>query len=203
MKINRLDTHDRLLEFQKQWETISQGVVDCIKNVPDAITFPFYIFAHPRTIDEEEKKSGVLTGIFLPSSIPSTRMLYIPRITKPKVQTNSYLFMAYGKHSDMVKIIWLLPPCELWKQLKKGKMTSSQDACASIDNYLYARHRLEEPEKDGPTPQNQLDFAKIFAYEAYKRKVNKQEHEMIEKLYQSGTKTDPNDNENNNIIDSI
>lgn len=183
MKINRLDAHDRLLSFHKQWETISQGVLDCIRNVPASITFPFYVFAHPRTIGHDEQVSMILEGLVKPSKTPTTRMIYIPRITKPKAQTNSYLFMSYGKHTDLVKTIWLLPPRETWDQYKKGNLTENQDVINSIENYKHARKKLEENEPDGPTLQHQEDFKRIYACEAHKRRCEREQQKMLDKLY--------------------
>lgn len=185
MKINRIDAHDRLLSFQKQWETISQGVLDCIRNVPTSVTFPFYIFAHPRTIQHDEQISLIISGLVKPSKTPTTRMIYIPRITKPKAETNSYLFMSYGKHTDLIKTIWLLPPRETWDQYKKGNVTENQDVINSIENFKHARKKLEENEPDGPTLQNQEDFKRIIACEAHKRRCEKEQKKMLEKLYKS------------------
>src|ERR1700685_1507363 len=105
MKIDRLETHDRLEHFvNDQWATISQGASDCLLRNPDSLALqeksPYiYIFAHPRTHDD-----GV-----------SKRMLWQPRLTKPKAQTNSYLFRAASK-SDVLMICWLIPPREMWNQ---------------------------------------------------------------------------------------
>ena len=45
MKINTLETHDRLKEFHKQADLIAQGCQDCINNRPKSFeNHPFYIF---------------------------------------------------------------------------------------------------------------------------------------------------------------
>lgn len=137
MKIDRLETHDRLLHFQKdQADTITQGLEDCLKRNPVCVSmqehFPYvYIFAHPRSEDRGGNK----------------RMIWQPRLSKPKAQTNSYLFRALSK-SDIVEIIWMLPPRELWSQYQKGLVTESQDIITSIHNFLYYRKELEKPHKD-------------------------------------------------------
>ena len=52
MKLNRLETHDRLIHFKKDQEAnIFQGAEDCLKKNPDSLFFqskcPYvYLFAH-------------------------------------------------------------------------------------------------------------------------------------------------------------
>ena len=188
MKIDRLETHDRLLHYNKQWEAISQGCLDCINNVPDAVKFPFYVFAHPRTVETDEKIDLILRANFTQKNVPTTRLLWTPRVTKPKAQTNSYLFMAQ-KGTDIIKVIWMLPPPEMWKQYAPGQMTYNEDVWNSIQNYLYSKKRLEEPEPDGPTKKNEEDFRRIISQEAKKRRYQQEQElklkqEEIAKQYQ-------------------
>lgn len=134
MKLNRLETHDRLLHFhQNQSANLFSGVDDCLKRNPNCVDmqkyFPYvYIFAHPRTADDGTTK----------------RMIWQPRLLKPKAQTNSYLFRATS-NSDVVEIIWMLPPRELWSQYQKGKVTASEEVMISIDNFIHHREELERP----------------------------------------------------------
>jgi len=137
MKIDVLDAHDRLLHFKKDQDVnVFEGVDECLKKNKDCVSmqeyFPYvYIFAHPRTADDGVTK----------------RMIYQPRLSKPKAQTNSYLFRALSK-TDLVEVIWLLPPRELWSQYEKGKVTESEDVMVSIKNFLNYRNELEKPHKD-------------------------------------------------------
>src|SRR5882672_2443569 len=114
MKINRLETHDRLMHFKKDQEAnIFQGAEDCLKKNPLSLAIqdksPYvYIFAHPRTADDGVNK----------------RMLWDPRLSIPEPQTNSYLFRAISK-TDIIEVIWMLPPVETWPQYKKGNITES------------------------------------------------------------------------------
>ncbi len=172
MKVNRLEAHDRFKHFQNQWETISQGCMECIKNVPESIKSPFYVFAHPRTIEADEKLDLFLRG-FDKSKIPSTRLIWGPRITKPKAQTNSYLFLA-NKNSDIVKVIWLLPAEETWEQYGPDKMTANEDVWNSIQNFKHAKEALEAPDPEGPTKKDERDFFFIYGHEA--RNKNKDKH---------------------------
>ena len=176
MKINRLETHDRLLHFQKQSDLIFEGCIECIKNVPESIKSPFYVFAHPRTVDEGEQKAILLDGLL---TVPNQRLIWQPRITKPKPQTNSYLFLA-RKNSDVVKIIWLLPPRELWPQYEPGKMTYNEETWTSIQNFTKARYKLSAPDKDGPTKKDEEDFRRIIASEYLKRKMEKEAQKIKE-----------------------
>lgn len=172
MKINRLETHDRLLEFQKQWQTISQGCQECIRNVPEEITSPFYVFAHGRTVGEDEKIALLYDHYGNPSfNMPSLRLIWSPRITKPKAQPNSFLFMAQ-KSSDVIKIIWLLPRPEMWEMFEPGKMTHNPDIWTSILNYKNHREKLNEPEPDGPTAYDEDKFRRIYAALAQVKRSN-------------------------------
>lgn len=137
MKINRLETHDRLLHFKKDQEAnIFQGAEDCLKKNPDSLSFqmhcPYvYLFAHPRTADDGVTK----------------RMIWQPRLTKPFAQTNSYLFRAMS-HTDIIEICWLLPPEETWSQYIAGNVTEHEFVIWSIDQYCKNKEKLDAPHPD-------------------------------------------------------
>ena len=151
MKIQRLETHDRLEHFVKdQSANIAQGASDCLKINPLSLALqersPYiYIFAHPRTADDGVNK----------------RMLWQPRLGRPTPQTNSYLFRAQSK-TDILEICWLLPPQEMWPQYKKGNICESNLVLWSINQFTNNREELEKPdEKDLPlerTRQIWMDF---------------------------------------------
>src|ERR1700688_2940459 len=111
MKIDRLETHDRLLYFKKDQEAnLNQGLEDCMKKNPTSLALQrysnyIYIYAHPRTHENGRDK----------------RMLFQPRLEKPMPQTNSYLVRAIS-FSDIMEICWFLPPKEMWAQFKKGNI---------------------------------------------------------------------------------
>ena len=132
MKISRLETHDRLLHLKKdQSQNIFKGAEDCLKKNPDSLFFQsksdyVYLFAHPRTADDGVNK----------------RMLWQPRLFKPKVQTNSYLFRAKS-NSDIIEVCWLLPPQEMWSQYLIGNVTENELVLWSIDQYCNHRNKLQ------------------------------------------------------------
>lgn len=134
MKIQRLETHDRLEHFKKdQSANIFQGAEDCLKKNPLSLQLQdhcdyVYLFAHPRTADD---------GI-------TKRMLWQPRIIKPTAQTNSYLFRAKS-HTDEIEVCWLLPERFLWPQFEKGKVTENELVLWSIFQFENNRSKLEEP----------------------------------------------------------
>lgn len=161
MKLNVNETHDRLLEFNKQADYISEGCQDCIKNRPPEFgNYPFYIFAHKREIEKDER-----IGLFnqdLQNSlinlshrrqytsmkdVPSSRLIWSPRMTKPKAQTNSMLF-KYNPQEDLIKIIWMIPAKELWSQYKKGNMTENKIVIESIYDFQNNLDKLESKEDD-------------------------------------------------------
>ncbi len=153
MKINKLDAHDRLEELHKQGDTISA----CCQNIIDQSPFgdyPFYIFAHKREIGLDERISiytqsmAELGGKYKDlSEVPTHRIIWQPRLTKPKAQTNSMLFKV-SPGSDEVKVIWMIPERELWDQYKKGNLTQHQIIIESIHDFEYDRVKLEAKESD-------------------------------------------------------
>lgn len=134
MKVNILEAHDRLLHLKKdQSDTMAQGVEDCLKRNSLSLSYqqrsPYvYIFAHPRLSDDGLK----------------TRMLWDPRLSKPKAQTNSYLFRAIS-HTDIVEVCWMIPPREQWEQYTQGKVTESKEVIWSIYQFQHHREELERP----------------------------------------------------------
>lgn len=170
MKINRLETHDRLLHFNKQKDDIGM----CCQNIINQRPFgdrPFYIFAHKREIGMDEKFSLFSSGQFATiEEIPSARIIWQPRLTKPKAQTNSMLFKGYPG-SDMVKILWIIPAPELWDQYKKGNMTESPIVAESIDKFQNDRASLEAPEADDASEAEINSLYKEISWEAKKEKT--------------------------------
>lgn len=153
MKIDLYETHDRYEHFIKdQWEIVAKGAEDCLKRNPDSLEIqnfiPYvYIFAHPRTSDDGYTK----------------RLLWQPRISRPKPQTNSYCFRAISK-TDTLEICWLLPPREMWKQYMKGKVTENDIVMWSIHQFQYDRNLLDAPHPDDMTEEqikSRLTFKKI------------------------------------------
>lgn len=130
MKVNILDAHDRYQHFTKQSFSIAECCQDLINQRPFG-DHPFYIFAHPRTDDDGFTK----------------RLIWQPRLTKPKAQTNSMLFKAYPG-SDILKVIWMIPTRELWGQYKKGNVTENKTISESIYAFENHREKLEAPESD-------------------------------------------------------
>lgn len=185
MKIDLHETHDRLKDVKNQWEVISKGCMDCIRNVPDAVTFPFYVFAHPRTIELDEKLDLVRSGFIKKrEDMPSVRMIWSPRITKPKAESNSYLFLA-RKNSDQIRVIWMLPRKEDWNNYAPGQLMHHEDSWISIQNFIHCKEKLEAPEKDGPTEANVREWIKIIAFEATKKQQERSNRKMMDNLWKT------------------
>jgi hypothetical protein len=169
MKIKKLDAHDRLLEFEKQSDLISEGCADCIKNRPVEFgNHPFYIFAHQREISIDERVAMLNQDIYeclvnplymrryvSLKDVPTARLIWAPRLTKPAAQTNSMLFKAYPP-SDNIKVIWIIPPRELWAQYRKGNLTENQVVHQSIESFDSNRSELEAKEPDD-VPEKKAD----------------------------------------------
>jgi len=160
MKINRLETHDRLEHFKKdQALNIAQGAEDCLKRNDLSLAFqersPYiYLFAHPRTAED-----GV------------TKIMYWqPRLTRPTPQTNSYLFRAKSK-TDLIEICWMIPPEEQWAQYKKGNVTENEIVLWSIDQYVNHRIELELPHAE--------DLSDETTRLIYQRVINEMKQEKV------------------------
>jgi hypothetical protein len=132
MKINTLETHDRYQHFTKQNFDIGECCQEVIKNRPEEFgNHPFYIFAHPRTDDD-----GV-----------TQRLIWQPRLTKPKAQTNSMLFKAYPP-TDNLKVVWIIPKRELWSNYAVGMICENKTISESISDFQHNRQKLEQREGD-------------------------------------------------------
>lgn len=158
MKLNRLETHDRYEHFTKQSFDIAACCQDLINQRPFGSN-PFYIFAHARTDDDGVTK----------------RLIWQPRLTKPKAQTNSMLFKAYPG-SDIIKVIWMIPTRELWEQYQKGKLTENKTISESIHDFQHNRKKLEQPEEDD-LPDEKIDA--IYQEISTKQSRNK----LMDRLY--------------------
>ena len=162
MKLNRLEAHDRLQHFvNDQWKTIAQGAEDCLFKNPDSLALqekcPYiYIFAHPRTHEDGVTK----------------RMLWQPRVTRPKAQTNSYLFRASSK-SDVLIVCWLIPPKEMWSQYKMGNVCESSIVLWSINQFQYNREELEKPDaQDLPDERARQIWLDFLNHESKSKRQN-------------------------------
>lgn len=153
MKIDRLETHDRLIHFKKDQEaTICQGVEDCLKKNPYSLALqdksPYiYIFSHPRTHDD---------GVRI-------RYIWAPRLSKPLPQTNSYLFRATSK-TDNIEVCWLLPPREMWPQYKVGNVTESDLVIWSIDQFENNRKNLGKKDREDFSDEKILQVYREINY---------------------------------------
>ena len=147
MKVDKLEAHDRLKFFGKQDFDIGA----CCQNLIDQRPFgdhPFYIFAHARTIGLDDKFRLYMSGKYKTlADVPEKEIIWQPRLTKPKAQTNSMLFKAYPG-TDVIRIIWIIPAREMWEQYEKGKMTENETICQSIYAFQNAKDKLEEKESD-------------------------------------------------------
>jgi hypothetical protein len=181
MKINRLDAHDRLQHLLASEDQINKGVQDCIKNRPDEFgTHPFYIFAHKRTIAMDERIATYQTDFHdhltygTPQryktfdEVPSHRMLWQPRLSKPLAQTNSMLFRIDPKREG-IEICWILPDDEMFDAYEKGKMTEQEIVQYSIHLYKTDRKRLEQPFPDDVDEATGAAIYKAIAINAQKK----------------------------------
>jgi hypothetical protein len=160
MKIHKNDAHDRLKHFTKQ----SFDIGECCQNLIDQRPFgehPFYIFAHTRTDDDGVTK----------------RLIWQPRLTRPKSQSNSMLFKAYPG-TDTIKIIWMIPQEELWGQYGKGKLTENDLVSNSIQDFRYDRQKLDRKEQDDLSDEAIDQIYKDLSIAAREKKVKAQSNKV-------------------------
>lgn len=158
LKINLLDAHDRLKHFKGQSQDIGECCQDIINQAPFG-NRSFYIFAHGRTTEDG---SG-------------TRVIWQPRLTKPKAETNSMLFKAHPG-TDVILVMWVIPKREQWKNYAKGKLCENETIWNDIQDFLYNRKRLESPDLDDP---NDAEIDAIYQELSREAKRNK----LMAKLY--------------------
>jgi hypothetical protein len=124
MKINVLETHDRYEHVIKdQWEAISKGAEDYLLRNPYSISLqdksPYiYIWAHARKTDD----------------LRNERLLWQARLSRPKPDTNSFLFRALSK-TDIIEVCWIIPKQEMWGQFEKGFVAESNICAWSIEMF--------------------------------------------------------------------
>ena len=155
MKLDILDAHDRYKSFTKQGFDIGECCQDLINQRPYGDN-AFYIFAHSRTDEDGYTK----------------RLIWQPRLTKPRAQTNSMLFKAYPG-SDLIKVIWMIPARELWGQYQKGFVTQNDTVLESINDFQFNRDKLEMKEDDDLSDDAIYAIYTSIAHEAKTKKMMK------------------------------
>ena len=145
MKLNVYDAHDRFSYFKKQNFEIDECLQDLMKQKIFG-DHAFYVFCHPRT-DED----GV-----------TKRYIWQPRLTKPKAQTNSALYKVQPG-SDVIRIIWILPPREVWNAYDPGNVCENEAIRKCIYMFQHEREALEAPEDDDPPPEKVQEI--LFEYQ--------------------------------------
>ena len=126
-KVNKLETHDRLLEAQKQSEIITAALEEAIFRGRELFGgLPFYFFIHERTTDGQKEIYGQM------------------RLSKPSLIDNSMLFKVGA--NGIMRSIWILPPKHRWSEYTKGKMLESKVVMESIHDYKNLREGLEGAE---------------------------------------------------------
>lgn len=148
MKIDRLETHDRYEHFVKGEFDISRTIQSIIDKRPFG-DVPFYVFAHKREMGLDERyaywmQTGCTCAL---SEVPTARLIWQPRLTKPEAQENSMLFRV-SPGTDLVKVIWMIPQRELWEQYEKGKMLENTIVGESIETFKTNPRLLEFPDPE-------------------------------------------------------
>ena len=157
MKLNLYETHDRYYDFTTKKDF---GISECCQDLINQRPFgnhAFYIFSHARTDDDGVTK----------------RIIWQPRLSRPKPQTNSMLFKAYPG-TDIIKIIWLIPAREMWSQFEDGKVTENKTIYDCIRDFEFDRQKLEKNEDDDLSDEEIDQIYKDISRDAnHKKRMNK------------------------------
>lgn len=153
-KIVSIDIKEAKDISEKIKEEESDSIIDMLNSIISQDPFfgyPFYIFAHKRTILYDERVALWLANPSRYTSleqVPHTRLIWQPRLTKPEAQENSMLFKVNPKKAEEVKILWILPEKEKFNAFKKGNLFENTVIGESIESFLNDKEKMEEPEKD-------------------------------------------------------
>lgn len=151
LKLNALETHDRLQFFLNREYNFAENVQTQIDQRPFG-DYPFYVFCHPRTHEDGSSK----------------RYIWSPWIWKPRAQTNSLLIKAYPG-SDMLKLCWILPVREMWDAYKKGTIFENPFILECINQFQKDKSLLEQPEEDDPSAERAQEIAFEYQPQLFKR----------------------------------
>jgi hypothetical protein len=182
MKINILDAHDRLQHLKKQSDVLGQYCQSIIDSSPFG-NRPFYIFAHKRQISPDERIAILNSSLhgqieqkyFSLADVPTHRMIWQPRLTKPKAQTNSMLFKVHPG-TDILQTVWIIPERELWSQYNKDNLTENETVRYSINAFINNREQLEAPDDEDPSEDEIKSTYLQLSAEAKRKK-------LLDKLY--------------------
>lgn len=175
MKVNKLESHDRLQHLKKdQSANVLQGAEDCLKRNSLSLALqeksPYiYIFAHPRTMDD-----GVTKALY-----------WQPRLSRPKAQTNSYLFRVKSK-TDEIEVCWLIPPREMWNEYIVGKVTGNELIDWSIKQFRFKREELERADPDDLSEEKGSEILNQVLQEHKQQVTLKKNLDAVNEQIQSG-----------------
>jgi hypothetical protein len=190
MKVNILEADDRYKHYMKQKSGIEKICQKIIDQRPFG-EYPFYIYGHTRTIELDEKISIFQQDLLESKNnlmyqrkyssfegIPEKRLIWQPRLTKPKCSSNSMLFKAYPG-SDIIKTIWILPAPELWEQFEKDKLTENKLIWECITLYKTNRGKLEVREEDDLSDEKIDAIYREIAHTARNDKMMNRNYQLI------------------------
>jgi hypothetical protein len=102
-------------------------------------------------------------------NVPSAKLIWQPRLTKPSPQSNSMLFKVYSP-GDQIRIIWMIPKREMWDEYKKKNLTESQIVVESIQLFENNPKLLASKEDDDLSEEKANEIYKQISINA-KRKT--------------------------------
>lgn len=144
LNIDPLDAHDRLSYMKEENRDGIQQMIEKIIAQDPFDGRAFYIFAHKRASEERGK----------------TRLIWQPRLQKPKAVTNSMLYKVNPNNIEEVRIVWIIPERSQWTLYAKGSMFENESVIYSIEAFQNKREELEAPDADDPSDD---EAARIYA----------------------------------------
>ena len=137
LKVSALEVDDRFSYVQDEQKDEIITILEMFGRKDPFDGHCFYLFAHAR---KHENGADI-------------RMIWQPRLTKPKAQTNSMLFRLNPKEPEEVMVVWIIPPREQWHLYEKGKMFQNQIVTESIYDFNHDREKLESKDENDLTDE--------------------------------------------------
>ena len=154
-KLNKLETHDRKICFQKHQTDVGEFLQNIIDNKPFGNRSCYLHIIHKRSLGEDERVSLVRQGEY--ENVEDTPVAFMwmqARLSKPEATPNTTLIKIKPGEEE-IRIIWSLPEEHLWNLFQTG-MFRDDLTSRSINMYKMNKRGLEALEEDDPKTKDEF-----------------------------------------------
>lgn len=154
-KLNKLETHDRKVCFQRYQTDVGQFIQTIIDTHPFGKRSCYLFIIHKRTVGEDERVALVRQGEY--KNIDDTPVAFMDmqvRLSKPAAIPNTTL-LKIVPGQEQVRIVWSLPEEHLWNMFQNG-IFKDELTQKSISDYKKNKAQLEQLEPDDPQTLDQF-----------------------------------------------